>query len=526
MFLQGLCSQPDPPTCLTKLKSSSQGLTTLQACMRMDLSSGFLNGQGSAVISYLQDPALKSIAGGDFLRPIIKLLVEPPIFWDELVNLFKNKTLSVDGERSFAWLLWELISMPNQDGEAYHPLAKDPSIQSRLIGSSDDVIRGIGHKIEHFLATLSSSTAYSSYGPGGRHDNDFADFRKISILPTELELKSTDDPFLRVASEIDDPKHAGNRVAVHLDNQYRLLREDMIGEMRDELQVARGKQKGQRKGLVAQGLQPVGVFCGTPDRREAWGLKLQMKKDLYGLTNTPQIPARKAYLDRNKNLFRHQNQACLLVDGQVVGFPTIFRDMDLLAAKPSVVVAQFSDKQSAANALLRMKLMKDWAELVQMNTAVFSYEPVLLRLQQKKELQLSEELLEWTPGDAVLCPSAYPVAIVESLRADPLQQLQDLLKTPKPVKLNTSQSASLMMGLSQRVSLIQGPPGISLFISSEGFANKIHRDREVVYRGTPCENTSRFHRKEDPHRMLHESCFGPVPWSVIAHVKVLLRDLD
>ena len=42
--------------------------------------------------------------------------------------------------------------------------------------------------------------------PGGRHDNDHADHREISIMPTADELLSKDRPFFRTADFIDDPK--------------------------------------------------------------------------------------------------------------------------------------------------------------------------------------------------------------------------------------------------------------------------------------------------------------------------------
>lgn len=464
LFLQGMCSQPDPPTCLTKLTSSPKGLVTLQACMRMDLSLGFLNGQGAAVIKYLQDPSLKSIAGGDFLRPIMQLLVEPPIFWDALVTAFKSKTLNINGERSFACLLWDLISLPYPHGERYYPLAQDSTISASLVSSTDDVLRSVGHRIQNFLTTLSSSTHYDANGPGGRHDNDFADFRKISILPTELELKSTDDPFLRFASDLDDPENAANRVGLHLDNQYRLLREDMICEMRSELQVAHNKRKGRHRGLVVSGLRPVGVHTGSSIRREPVGLKLQLHGDLPGIGKLNAAPARKKYFEMNRNVFKHQNQTCLLVDGKPVGFPTICRDADLLAMKPSVVVLQFVGQAGAENALMGLKTMKNEATLVQLDTAVFSFEPILRRLQMKKELMLKEELLEWAPGMVLEAPPGVPARLLQMLEAQPLRELKDLLGTSKNVKLNASQSASLVMSLKQRVSLIQGPPGMRFLL--------------------------------------------------------------
>eukprot|EP00924_Labyrinthula_sp_SR-Ha-C_P001245 augustus_masked-scaffold_7-processed-gene-18.6-mRNA-1 protein AED:0.40 eAED:0.40 QI:0/0/0/0.5/1/1/2/0/1721 len=60
---------------------------------------------------------------------------------------------------------------------------------------------------------------------GPRHDNDFKDYKKISILPTEAEIFATDDNYLPVegySSFIETP------VLSLLDSQFRLLREDLV----------------------------------------------------------------------------------------------------------------------------------------------------------------------------------------------------------------------------------------------------------------------------------------------------------
>lgn len=38
---------------------------------------------------------------------------------------------------------------------------------------------------------------------------------------------------------------AETRIAAHLENQFRLLREDMLSELRDDIQIARGQKKGR-----------------------------------------------------------------------------------------------------------------------------------------------------------------------------------------------------------------------------------------------------------------------------------------
>ncbi|KAL1905906.1 hypothetical protein Sste5344_008293 [Sporothrix stenoceras] len=65
---------------------------------------------------------------------------------------------------------------------------------------------------------------------GPRHDNDHADIGKISILPTPSEIHSTRSEYLPTA----DPStwhHPGIRG--RLDREFRLLREDTVGQLRD-----------------------------------------------------------------------------------------------------------------------------------------------------------------------------------------------------------------------------------------------------------------------------------------------------
>ena len=77
--------------------------------------------------------------------------------------------------------------------------------------------------------------------PGGRHDNDFEDFRSIRVVPTVAEMNSRRPPCLPIrhaSDEVDD----GDLDAVSgvvLDRQFRILREDLVGPMRDALRELR-----------------------------------------------------------------------------------------------------------------------------------------------------------------------------------------------------------------------------------------------------------------------------------------------
>ncbi|KAJ3150080.1 hypothetical protein HDU86_006703 [Geranomyces michiganensis] len=64
---------------------------------------------------------------------------------------------------------------------------------------------------------------------GPRHDNDKADFRHISIIPTFGETFSTIPPFLPVTG---GQSHLPNGVDQYLDAQFRLVREDLLASLR------------------------------------------------------------------------------------------------------------------------------------------------------------------------------------------------------------------------------------------------------------------------------------------------------
>ncbi|KAI4273758.1 MAG: hypothetical protein L6R38_006265 [Xanthoria sp. 2 TBL-2021] len=74
--------------------------------------------------------------------------------------------------------------------------------------------------------------ALSELGP--RHDNDHADIFDIKILPTTDEIQS---PRLEYLPSSDPTKHHLPGLAGLLDRQFRLLREDTVGQFRDAVQI-------------------------------------------------------------------------------------------------------------------------------------------------------------------------------------------------------------------------------------------------------------------------------------------------
>ncbi|KAG2452041.1 hypothetical protein HYH02_003079 [Chlamydomonas schloesseri] len=128
-------------------------------------------------------------------------------------------------------------------------------------------------------------------GPGGRHDNDAADYRSIRIAPTSDEALSSRAPYLpRAAPSHDHPAAAGSgitasaslednggglgeREAELLDRQFRLLREDFMRPLRQSLFDlgfrGRSSNSGQQQALssavppVAAAAAAVGAAAGS-----------------------------------------------------------------------------------------------------------------------------------------------------------------------------------------------------------------------------------------------------------------------
>jgi hypothetical protein len=452
-FLEALCSQEDASKCVESLIASSSGLPAVVTAFRFSRESAFLNGAATSVILHLSHPTLKQLYGGEFLHRVLEQIVQPPTFWNTLVEAHNARQLTSDGSHAFAWLLLELLCSRSEEVPDVRDVAEQITKNESLINADSLVVRNLGQKIKHVLDSTSDG---SVDGPGGRHDNDFADFRKIKLLPTPDEFASTGAPFYRRADAIACTE-VENRGLMHLDNQFRLLREDLLGELRNDFQVATGQKKGRRK-LVLDNLQLGGIDCGPDTRRKPCSLKLVCMKDVPQLRNIKGFPFRKKYLSDNKNVLKHQSLGCLISNGSIVAFATVDRDEDLLAEEPPVVVLRVSDTGSFGKVLLASKTMSDLC-FVQVDTAVFAYEPILKCLQSLTELPLEEQLLNLSPASAEAVSGIQPTNIINAIRDNWESDLQDIIGSEKPINLDLAQAESLLTGLMKKVSLIQGPPG-------------------------------------------------------------------
>ena len=196
LFLESICDNADAVSCMGHLLSSQNGLAALQLCLQLDASSAFLNTGPTAVFVYLAnaESKLSMVQGGASLGALITKIISPPTFWQAIVDVFRNRLLSADGEGAFAWILEQIVSsrhidIPEYDRLSSQSLAQDFDVQERLTKSASSQARKSCIKIKQLF-----SEPVSGGDSGGRHDNDHPDFRQISILPTADELACSTPP--------------------------------------------------------------------------------------------------------------------------------------------------------------------------------------------------------------------------------------------------------------------------------------------------------------------------------------------
>lgn len=459
-FLEALCAQGDVTKCVECLVAAPGGLSAIAKCYRFAGDSAFLNGPGASVLHHLSNPALKQLYSGQFLHRVLEAIVEPPTFWNTFVEAHHARILTDDATQAFAWLLFEILCAHSDTLPDVRDVAERITNNESLLRAATLEVRNLGNKIKHVLESSSSSAAE---GPGGRHDNDFVDFRKVKILPTPDEFASAERPFYRRADAIATVD-AEERGLLHLDNQFRLLREDFLGELRNDFQIATGKRKGSRK-FILNKLQFEGVDCGTDSRRKPCSLKLRCAEDIPQMAQLKGTLIRKKFISDNKSLVKHESFGCLILEGKVLAFAKVERDEDLLAREPPIIVMRIVDESSFCNVLIASKSV-DSLQFVQVDTADFAYRPILLRLQKMTEVPLQEQILDLDSGSSQVLSGIEPVRIVNEIKAKLNENLQATLGTTKRVELDTAQADSLLAGVTRKLSLIQGPPGQSSFLQT------------------------------------------------------------
>lgn len=89
---------------------------------------------------------------------------------------------------------------------------------------------------------------------------------------------------------------------------------------------------------------------------------------------------------------KRQSLGCFISKGKTIAFASVKRDENMLAQKPTIIVLRIAEEVSFQRALLSCKSEVDLS-FVQVDTAVFTYEPILKCLQELTDLPLQDQLL-------------------------------------------------------------------------------------------------------------------------------------
>ncbi|TGJ80061.1 hypothetical protein E0Z10_g8693 [Xylaria hypoxylon] len=398
-FLQSISSQQDKTTCLERLASSKFGQEALHRALIFTDSPQFMNTVVSDLLGFFEDPELRRLCDGELLTQILWVVVDPPLFWNKLLQNARNFVLNNKTLEGFAWLLLQLIMLPSTQSKEFRKAAESLLQEDLPLGSCSPKAERLMRQIKALVVPSSAlgtgSLSPDGLSPGGRHDNDFANYRDIAVLPTREELLSTDRPFYLHASSITEADSA-SRPLVHLDNQFRLLREDMIGEMQEEFRnVATGKQKRGFKNTFIQNLSFEGFDRSAMTKERPCTLVFQCDNDVLSaklnIQGSNSLENRKKALKRAATFLRHQSFGCLVKGNNVLGFTSIDRNEDQLALNPPRICLRIASLDSLEQIL--RALQQGPLDYLQLCTPVFAYEPILERLQRKTEIELAGDIL-------------------------------------------------------------------------------------------------------------------------------------
>ncbi|KAJ5823469.1 hypothetical protein N7447_005809 [Penicillium robsamsonii] len=474
-FIEAILDQIDPSIVVQRTISSQSALDALRNGLRFNLTPVFINGYTAKLIQYLNHREVKLLCNGQFLEQLLLIILEPRTLWGALLEAFRTRKLEDHAIQALCWLMIELLSVPPSSGVDIRADAQAVLDDGSLFSSPSVDIRNFGHKIRYCLEMKSPATApqNSEITAGGRHDNDFADFRLTAIFPTADEMGCTEKPFYRRAEDIAQLS-SGQRIAGHVDNQFRLLREDMLSELRDDFQIAKGTKRGRRSAFHLKDISLAHVRCtsGTSNHLRPCTIGVTAKYGLERLKNLS-ADARKAFLKSTPQFVKHRAFGCLIRGTEIVAFATIERDIDELVSNPPVVMLRITGEEALKKSLLYLKLYHD-VEFLLVDTAMFAYEPILKCLQERIELPLTEELFLYERDQPVKDSSLAPWNVVNKLKGEYGHNIQSTLQTSMPVTLDASQLDSLLAGLTQRVSLIQGPPGTGKSFIGALLAKALH----------------------------------------------------
>eukprot|EP01043_Picozoa_sp_COSAG02_P027469 COSAG02_NODE_1623_length_11604_cov_27.111951_6_plen_1427_part_00 len=273
--------------------------------------------------------------------------------------------------------------------------------------------------------------------PGHRHDNDHMDFRKIQIVPTVAEAAAQEMSFTPLADETN--KFLSDEHAHALDTQFRLLREDFLRPLKQELARTDRPKIFRNAFFLTAAVKP--LSC------------VMVKVDVPAELAKADITKKTDFWEEDHNQLARGSLVCLVQHGRPKLFGRIvMRDTAVLAAENMIGLG--FEGADLILALTQVNLRDTAFELVPVSSSFFSYEPILQCLQALPSFPFAKELVDVKkPAPVTYLDQSKVQRQLELLRRKTLQP------DGSPIEFDTSQKAALDAALRDRVSLLQGPPG-------------------------------------------------------------------
>ncbi|KAH0835059.1 hypothetical protein FOPE_03825 [Fonsecaea pedrosoi] len=255
-------------------------------------------------------------------------------------------------------------------------------------------------------------------------------------MPTAEELASK-DPYLPRVQDMDNPC-GPTSLAAQVDRHFRLLHEDMISDLRDELGHIRSPDKSPvRKRLRVFSLSLAGALC---DEKRQWSLQFEC---LIGLPQINALPPGKKK-KRSVLISRHH----------------------LPRRSPSRPPTASSLPENSGGECQKRDIKGDMiasSVFIQLNTPMFSYEPILKQLKAIRNIPLAKELFAGDK-DCMVNEIDYNVnpslqSLLEQVEKGAVVRIDKVLGLPREIRLDKSQAQRFLAEARQKVCTIQGPPG-------------------------------------------------------------------
>ena len=369
----------------------------------------------SVVIPFLTWLGLDDLDRGTMRRvrnKLIDLVGTAPGFLENLVsNLNRNDVMSDESNHFVvAWFLDSFLLLPervNDDAanetilefakkilssSLDHPRCK--SIALRIVALLDpsslpQASEPLHKRNARQVSSLASTTAHY---PGGRHDNDHTDFRKVSIVPSVEEVLSSEIPYLPTARD-DCPL---------LDREFRIFRHDLVLSFKEAVESVPAhitinkdgsttpakidSSKRSRKALILEFASPQGLLFNSHDEpsfrfsfrfaasHPVAAMKKKIQREDYFENDHGKKQLSRgtlAYIALMSDLMRP------LVIGEIS-----WRESDALGADTPSIGFEFVTTDALHRALaLMVSPPSTPLAIVSLRVALFSFSPVLKRMQ-------------------------------------------------------------------------------------------------------------------------------------------------